>query len=398
MKKFACIVCGAGMAGFAAALAARRAGASVLLLDKLPSAGGTAVYAITAFLSGWPRPQKAGGIADELLKNLEARGGVVWRNNAAFDEDIMQWTMLDMLHESGVETLFNATVCKVDTCDRKVKSVTVMCGAEEFTFAADNFVDATGDASFSVLAGAGTVTPPVEMSMTKTVMFKVRKVKNFDKLTFGERFQEKLKTEKFPVAIQDRFMGTPLTCDDELAINLTAAVGDAADPVQYNAMYEELLRQIPGIVEYLKKNFTEFEDCCISKIAPVMGVRYTRSIVGRRQLTLEDMHNPEPPPEVVALCGNYYGGHYINGFTSPWGSRMTGNPAIPYGALRSASFDNLLAAGRIIDVDPRVVSAIRLNVTCMLSGQAAGIAAALNIPPYEKLRAELLKQNCLLEK
>lgn len=398
MEKFDCIVAGAGMAGFAAALAAKRTGASVLLIDKLPSAGGTAVYALTALLSGWPCERKAGGIADELLKNLEACGGVVWRNNAAFDEDILQWTMLDMLRAAGVETLFNATICKVDTCNRRVRSVTVMCGADELTFAADNFVDATGDASFSVLAGAETVTPPLEMSMTKTVMFKVRRVKNFDKTTFGDKFKEKMQTDKFPVAIQDRFMGTLLTHDDEAAINLTAAVGDAADPVQYNAMYEELLRQIPEVLAYLKRNFAEFEDCCISRIAPVLGVRYTRSIVGRRQLTLEDMHNPEPPPEVVALCGAYYGGHYINGFTSPWGNRMTGKPAIPYGAIRSADFDNLLAAGRIIDVDPRVVSAIRLNVTCMLSGQAAGIAAALNIPPYEKLRAELLKQNCLLEK
>ena len=39
MKKFDLIVCGAGMAGFAAAIGAARAGSKVLLLDKMPSVG-----------------------------------------------------------------------------------------------------------------------------------------------------------------------------------------------------------------------------------------------------------------------------------------------------------------------------------------------------------------------
>ena len=108
MKMYDCIVAGAGVSGFAAALAARRAGAKVLLLDKLSSVGGSAVYALTAFLSGWPLPKRAGGIADELLQQLEKRHGLVWRGNAVFDENIMQLVMLDMLRDAGVETLFNA--------------------------------------------------------------------------------------------------------------------------------------------------------------------------------------------------------------------------------------------------------------------------------------------------
>ena len=110
MKKFDCIVCGAGVSGFAAAIGARRAGASVLLLDRLSSAGGTAVYALTAFLSGWPFPCRAGGVADELADKLVQQQSAVWRNgNLAVEEDALQMTMLDMLREAGVETLFRSS-------------------------------------------------------------------------------------------------------------------------------------------------------------------------------------------------------------------------------------------------------------------------------------------------
>ena len=63
--------------------------------------------------------------------------------------------------------------------------------------------------------------------------------------------------------------------------------------------------------------------------------------------------------------------------------------------LKMVSIQKLLNLS-IIGVQPELISAIRLNVTCIASGQAAGIAAALNIPPYEVLRKELLRQNCLL--
>ena len=396
MKKFDLIVCGAGMAGFAAAVGAARAGSKVLLLDKMPSVGGMAVYAITGFLSGWPFPRRAGGVADELVKLLEERKALVWRNNAAYEEDALQMAMLDMLRAEGVEMLFNAVITGADSQDKILKNVTVQCGGSKLTFEADYFIDATGDAVLAEVAGAATATPEPELSMTKTLMFKVGNIKNFDKTVVAERF--KTLVHDFPVRIQDKFMGTPLSRPDEMVLNLTAVAGNATDPVVNNAMHEELLRQIPVIVEWLQKNFDEFAECHITKIAPMMGVRYSRSIVGQRMLTLEDMRNPEPPPEPVALCNSYIGGHYISSFDSPWGKQITGKPAIPYGALRSVTFDNLLAAGRNIAADPRVISAVRLNVNCMASGQAAGIAAALKIPAYSELCKELTRQNCLYQK
>ena len=190
-------------------------------------------------------------------------------------------------------------------------------------------------------------------------------------------------------------MGMPLIDKEEVVLNLTAVPGNAADPEQYSAMYRELFDQIAPIMDFMRKYIPGFADAVVSKVAPQVGVRYARSVVCCQRLTVEDMFNPEMTPEPVAFCGSFIGGHFIKQFESPWGAQVTGKPAIPYGALRVKGVENLLAAGKIIDVEPRAISAVRLAAGCMSSGQAAGIAAALNVPEYPVLRKELERQNCM---
>ena len=394
MKKYDVIIAGGGVSGFAAAIGASQAGARVLLFDRQPSVGGTAVYAMTPVLGGWKADRQGGGVADMLKEYLEERNELIWRgNNADTEEECLQDAMLALLEEAHVDMLFDAELVSAKCADDRICSITVKQNSELLEFAADNFVDATGEAALALIAGALTTVPPVELSMTKTLMFKVRNIRSFDKVSINKRFREK----EFPIPGQDKFMGTQLLRDNEANLNLTAVVGDASSPEECDRMYRELQNQVPVIVEWLRKEFPEFAELEVVRVAPILGVRYTRSIVSRRQLVLADMQNSEPPPEPVGFCGSYIGGHYINGYSSPWGHVITGRPAIPYGSLRSANINNLLACGRIIDVDPRVISAVRLCVNCISSGQAAGIAAALDIPDYEVLAEELKRQKCLIQ-
>ena len=395
MKKYDVVIAGAGISGFAAAIGARQAGATVLLFDRREAVGGTAVYALTPILSGWPEDQRGGGVADMLKEYLTNRGELIWRNgNADTEEDALQNAMQQLLAQAGVEVLVNAELISAEVADNKITSVTVRTPEGEKEISGSSFVDASGDAVLAVKAGALTQVPPVELSMTKTLMFKVRNLKSFDKASIKERFRKKV----FPVAHQNEFMGTQLLNENEAVLNLTAAIGNADDPADYARMNDELAAQVPVIVEWLRKEFPEFADIEVVKTAPAMGVRCSRRIVGRSTLDLSDMQNTLPPPEPVAVCGRYIGGHYIDCYSSPWGHGIPGNPAIPYGSLRSKNIDNLLACGRIIDVDPKVISAVRLCVSCMASGQAAGVAAALDVPEYEILKKELIKQNCRLTK
>ena len=52
---------------------------------------------------------------------------------------------------------------------------------------------------------------------------------------------------------------------------------------------------------------------------------------------------------------------------------------IPYGTLLPAGVENVLVAGRSIGVAPNVIDRVRLIPVCMVTGQAAGAAAALSV-------------------
>lgn len=394
MTTYDCIIAGAGLSGFAAAVGASQAGAKVLLIDKMAAPGGSAVYAMTPVLSGWREFGIGNAVGRILADELQKINAFEWRvSKIVTDEDSLQHAMSNILKRLNIDTLFSASLCGVEKTEDKISSVSVMTidGVKKFT--AENFVDATGDAVLSMLAGAELITPCGEESMTKTLMFKVRNVKNFDRDTVVKLFKEN--HEHFPVQITDSFMGLPLLDESEVLINLTAVTGNASDAESYSRMQSELYKQVGPVVDYLRRYIPCFADAVVSKTAPVVGVRYTRSVRGLRSLTLDDIFNPEMPPEPVAFCGNYIGGHYVKQYRSPWGYAITGNPAVPYGAIQAKGIPNLLTAGRIIDADPKVISAVRLAAGCLATGQAAGIAAALGVPSYDKLCTELEKQHCL---
>ena len=394
MKRYDCIICGAGLAGFAAAIGASQAGAKVLLLDRMPGVGGTAVYTITPVLSGWRNKSICNGAGILLADKLRQYNAFDWRSTKIVtDEDSLQRAMTAVLQEHNIDILCNATLCRVDRQNDRINSVTVTTAGGLLEFAADNFVDATGDAVLSLLAGAETIVPAEDESMTKTLMFKVRNVKNFDRDEVVKLFNENV--SEFPVKIQNSFMGLPLIDSDEVLLNLTAVTGNAADPAELSRMYNELTIQIAPVMVFLKKYIPCFANAVVSKTAPLTGVRYTRTVRGLRTLTMMDMHNPQMPPEPVAFCGNYIGGHYIKHFASPWGNEIKGNPAVPYGAIKVKGISNLLTGGRIIDVEPQVISAVRLAAQCLATGQAAGVAAALGVPDYQTLYTELDRQNCM---
>ena len=96
--QYDCIIAGAGLAGFAAATGAALSGAKVLLLDKLNSAGGSAVYALTPVLSGWGKNAPEYAVGKMLADELKAMDAYEWRvNRIVTDEDSLQAAMISIL-------------------------------------------------------------------------------------------------------------------------------------------------------------------------------------------------------------------------------------------------------------------------------------------------------------
>jgi hypothetical protein len=113
-------------------------------------------------------------------------------------------------------------------------------------------------------------------------------------------------------------------------------------------------RQTPG-----------YDPLYLVETAPQLGVRITRVLRGSKTITLDDLKNGTQHTDVVGVGGASGGEH------GPW--------QIPYGALVPEQVDNVLAAGRCVSAEIRMADLVRLIPNCFVTGQAAGVAAAVSV-------------------
>jgi hypothetical protein len=147
-------------------------------------------------------------------------------------------------------------------------------------------------------------------------------------------------------------------------------VGDGLDVAELSRM--ELLhrRALWKNLENARKK-PGAEQAYMAETAPQMGVRLTRLLDGAKKLTEEEMKTGGKFKDVIGYSGSYA--------TAP-------EFQIPYGCLVPAKLDNLLAAGRCVSAEFIVADTLRLIPVCWVTGQAAGIAAALSVKDQCKPR------------
>ena len=181
--KYDVIVAGAGPAGFTAAIGAARTGKKVLLLDKNAGPGGVAVYCGCPVFSGMygPHGELPPGVAGEFTARMKGRSFVTVQTHLNSSEFEVGLCMTRMLREAGVEMLFYVMLTSAECEAGSIRAVTVCGCGKTIRLEADSFVDATGDAVLSRLAGAELLPVDPEETMTKTLLFRVTNVKNFDK-------------------------------------------------------------------------------------------------------------------------------------------------------------------------------------------------------------------------
>ena len=385
--KFDLLVAGAGPAGFAAACAAARSGAEVLLIDQNSGPGGVGVFCGCPSLCGVEAEnlRRHGAVDADFMNGLIASGAKFTGCTLCGDEEMFRRVMTGMLKADKVKMLFYTTLIGCECRGNRIQSAELFCMGTRFRVEAGNFIDCTGDAVLAKAAGAGFHPVSPEESMTKTVLFKLEDVDPFDKAAISAT----LKRKQFPLPQQNRFMGFFLANGSHVVMNLTAACGDAGVPGELTRMDMELREQVPVIIEWLRRELPEFSRCRLVSTAMRIGVRCSRNIIARENITCEDIEKNTPVAEPVAFGFRKFGDHFVDSFDSPWTKRLPGFRALPYGALRPPEVDNLAVAGRCIGVEPRASTSIRYMPVCMATGEAAGLAAAAGFPAYPLLKPRL---------
>ncbi len=422
-------VIGAGPGGIGAAVSAARMGMKTILVEQYGFPGGVATNGCCPlyFLFSSNGKQIIGGVADELIRILDEE-----LHDASFmieDYFMPEYLPINkrqllykvvstvegiriansrLLKKSGVVSLFYAHLFGAVEEGGRIVAAAVDCLEGPCLIKAKTFVDATGDAHMIYRAGGGTGTVmySFEESMHKSMSFEVGGVTAFNREVNNKVYKNLYEAGKTPANVLPHLaIGHRLT-PGVVQIGFNKALGMSVDSADMTRMDAELREQIPEIVDFLRREIPGFKHCYLINSAIQVGVRAGRGIIGIGKLTKDIIAADELPEKPIALITKSYGSHSVKKeFTPKWRNVMQGISAIPLDALIPVRFTNVLACGRCISADPHVFDTFRMMTTCMVTGQAAGITAALSARdnvavkevPYDMIRSRMLETGCILE-
>jgi hypothetical protein len=460
------LVCGGGSGGFAAALAAARLGLDVVLVEKADCLGGTSVRSgvncwepgaggtgIPFDVYGHLKRQKNkvavyshgrhGGTFDpqkemfrypggetvndpsrryiETLRRHVPRGEHLDQNyrrqhwhGVTFEPDAMAKTMREMLDASGHCRVFlNTAFVTAEATAGRVRWVQLSDGTR---LHARCVIDATGDGLVCMAVGCQTMSgqeshvrfnepdaPDAATARINGVSLLYRATPNREPSL--QPLPEGVPAQcwwngRFPVAQVNHYP------NGDLNINMLPTMeGEEFLRLGYPAAHVECQRRVRAHWYDWQVRFEEFRRFRLSWIAPALGVRESRRIVGEYVLNENDLLaglSLPTHPDIICLADHMmdtHGGHskHHGELTEPYG--------VPYRCLIPKGFHNLLVACRAASFSSLAASSCRLSRTMLQIGQAAGTAVALakklsvDLPrvPADRLRAALRQQHVQLE-
>lgn len=402
------LVCGGGLAGIGAAVAAARAGASALLVERMGFAGGFFTAVIGSAFDGFidlrtGRPA-VGGVVFEMLDRLgvlqgrdplsvqftyngeisslaEAPDAVVPRT----EPERFKKAADDILTDAGVQILFHTQVADAVVRDGRIEAVIVSNKDGLVAIAPKVVVDATGDADVAAWAGAPfEVNDPIQ---PMSLHFRVIDVHAPADMALRERC-----TRLFQQANRDGLLqnfGGPWPArfmDHDLYFNTIRVPGNMTSPEDWTRAEIQGRRDAWTMFHLLKDHLPEFGNSYLIATGPTAGARESRRIVGEAVLTEDDVWSGRRQPDVVVLGAGKLDRHG-NSPATQHDEHHVPPYDIAYRTLIPKGVDNLLVAGRCHSATSAALASSRLTATAMGMGQAAGVAAALAVRGEASVRA-----------
>ena len=387
------LVVGGGTSGCAAAVAAARRGANVLLVERYGFLGGTATAAMVGCFCGVytcgpdsTHQLLVGGIPREAMSRLEAvGGGYKCRHRLQVDHEIFKVVRDQWTAETGVGILFHATVAEALVADGAIHGVVVEHKGGREAILAARVIDASGDGDVAALAGA-----PFEIGdehgdmQAPTQVFYMGHVDIERAMAFPEKEIRRLLIEvtasgefDFP-RVSGSFSPTPQP--GKVHVNMSRVPDvNGIDPWSLTLGTLEGRRQVEGFARFLVKYVPGFESARVDAIAPQLGVRETRRVMGHHVLTREDVL--EARKFDTAICRSSWPIEDHARGRETIRLHLPGDDfyQVPYGCLVPHEIDNLLLAGRCVSATHDGQASVRVMGPGMAMGQASGTAAAMSL-------------------
>ena len=369
------LVAGGGVAGIAAALSAARAGADVLLVEKQCMLGGLATLGLITYylpLCDGEGHQVSFGISEELLRlsikhGAETQYPKPWLENGTFEErkktrftvrfnpHLFAVEAERLLRKEGVRILYDTLLCDTIVDNGKITHVVMENKSFRSAIAVKSVVDCTGDADLCLLSGTKTA-EFAQKNILASWYYYVDKNPGYELRNLGYAdIPDEQKAEGGKGAemiVQRRFTGL-----------------DAMDTSEMICISHDTM-----LADVIKKRETDPTHTPVL-LPTIPQVRMTRRIDGVRTLSNKEVHTHID--DSIGMIGDW--------------RRRGPVHEIPFTALYGNEIQNLITAGRNISVNDALWDISRVIPACAVTGEAAGLAAAMT-DNFAKLDVSVLQK------
>ncbi len=422
------LVVGGGPSGLSAALASAREGADTMLLERYGCFGGVITQAMVGTIA-WYRYVKtvdAGGINVEFeQKSIEMDGsidtigkvknpemvkvledeGLMLNGKSTYqvlDTEMFKYVADVLVQEAGIKPLLHCTAVDTIMDGNTIIGIITESKSGRQAIMAKRIIDATGDADIAYFSGAPCRKNPKNELMEVTVNFGCSGV-NIGKFlmyiylnrasigdwgeTTGkeeesftsylvEPFNKAKEAGEIPQDVDIECYWTAYTDAGEITsfngIHMTDI--DCTDVWDLTKAEIEGRKRVMLAIEALKKYTPGFKKARLRSIGASLGTRESRKIIGEYILTEHDIRNEAKFEDSIGICPEFIDGYGIA--VLPLTGRYF---QVPYRIIVPKDVENLLVAGRSVAGDKISHAATRQMVCCSVTGQGAGVAAAISI-------------------
>lgn len=440
MEQYDVVVCGGGLAGVCAAIAAAREGSTTCLVQDRPVLGGNSSSEVRVTPHGaaaFHAYARETGILSELLIEERAQNHEEIFENG-WTNSVWDMVQYDLVQRTPNLTLhLNTTVLGVEMDGRTLKAVRCRIGNAEvdLTLEAKIFIDCTGDGMVAAEAGC-----EWRMGSEGKAEFNephAPAIANGDIMGNSIHFRARdmgrpvpFKRPEWAVRYDDaRFFYDQGRLPKEIRGGYWwIEIGVPYDTIhQAEEIRHELTRHTLGVWDWIKnrdpKTMKLAENWALDWIGQVPGKRESRRIMGLYLMNEWDAIRCTVHDDEIAFGGWFIDIHTPGGLlaptsepasaegyseTSEYAARSyTGPYGIPLRSLVSKDVDNLMMAGRNISATHCALATVRVMATTALMGQAAGVTAALStqqktspariaLADYKRVQQILLREGCFL--
>jgi hypothetical protein len=389
----------------------------------------------TSYESSYDDEQLVFSIAQEFvdrMRDVKAAYGTKGQSTTRqmFDPEMAKWVMERMVLEAGVDVWYYSQVTDLLLSGNSVEGVVIENLQERIEISSKVTIDATGDGDVCVAAGARFEKgdPETGKCQPMSLLFVIGGV-NVDKTLdyiknhpeeypdeSGQEFVNtllRLRKEEKPIgivvlkskvreALKNGEYPIPYGMDDVKlgSLGFTARPSFRNGKFRYDHTIHNMdmafnvdgtdrrqltkatmaMREIAvKMTEFYRKYYPGYEDCYLMYTAQQVGIRDTRRIVCEYTLTKDDVASGRAFEDGIARYGSVMDIHDRWGKVPIMLAEVGGKGwfHIPYRIIVPRGVKNLLVAGRCVSADHTSLGCTRSQAACMLTGQAAGTAAAL---------------------